>query len=250
MQRYFVQADKWTEYEVSLNGDDFHHVVNVMRMVVGDIILCSHPDGMTAKCKIQHIGTETVNAKIIEWIADSAELPIKVSIAQGLPKGDKWEYILQKATELGASELIAFQGDRSVVKWDEKKVIKKRPRWEKIVKEASEQAHRNKIPTVSGVWTFDSLLERSVHYDCKFFAYEEEVRDRQSKKLHDYFSNINQGASVLICIGPEGGFSEQEATLLKKSSFQPVRFGPRILRTETAPLYALSSLSYYFEEMR
>ncbi|KAB8126878.1 16S rRNA (uracil(1498)-N(3))-methyltransferase [Gracilibacillus oryzae] len=250
MQRYFIQKGNWQDDHVTITGDDYHHIVNVMRMEPGAEILCNHPDGNVAHCKIAKVENETVFADILHWLDSETESPISITIAQGLPKGDKWEFILQKATELGASRIVTFQAERSVVKWDDKKVSKKIARWGKIVKEASEQSHRNQIPTVDGVLSLQALLEESQSYQWKFFAYEEEAREQQSSKLHDYFSKINKGDTVFVCIGPEGGFSVNEVEQLKAASFQAVRLGPRILRTETAPLYVLSSLSYYFEEMR
>ncbi|SER18139.1 16S rRNA (uracil1498-N3)-methyltransferase [Gracilibacillus ureilyticus] len=250
MQRYFIEEGNWHGDQLVITGDDFHHIVNVMRMDAGEEILCNHPNGNVAHCTILNVEDGQVTAEVAEWLDSKTESPISVTIAQGLPKGDKWEFILQKSTELGASRIITYQAERSVVKWDAKKVNKKIGRWEKIVKEASEQAHRNQIPSVDGVLSFSALLEESQTYDWKFFAYEEEARDQKSNKLHDYFSQIREGDRVFFCIGPEGGFSEKEAGQLKAASFHPVRLGPRILRTETAPLYVLSSLSYYFEEMR
>ncbi|MFC4404170.1 16S rRNA (uracil(1498)-N(3))-methyltransferase [Gracilibacillus xinjiangensis] len=250
MQRYFIDEDNWQDGYIAITGDDYHHITNVMRMDIDSEILCNHPNGKVAHCKIEKIDTTTVVVKIIEWLESNTDSPISITIAQGLPKGDKWEFILQKSTELGVSRMIAFQAERSVVKWDDKKVNKKFARWEKIVKEASEQSHRNKIPSVDGVLSFSALLEESKNYEWKFFAFEDEARNRQSKKLHDYFAKINEGDSVFVCIGPEGGFSLNEVEQLLAASFQAIRLGPRILRTETAPLYVLSSLSYYFEEMR
>nr|WP_163537794.1 16S rRNA (uracil(1498)-N(3))-methyltransferase [Gracilibacillus sp. YIM 98692] len=250
MQRYFLPEENWHGSIVYISGDDFHHIVHVMRMVEGDEVICNHPNGKAAIARINKVGTDDVEADIKEWLEESKELPIDVCVVQGLPKGDKWEFILQKGTELGASSFVPYQAERSIVKWDAKKVKKKHSRWGKIVKEASEQSHRNKIPHVAYVHTFQQILELSEKFDWKFIAYEEEVRDRQNIKLHDYFSQIQEGQSVMICIGPEGGFSTEEVDQWKQASFQTIRLGRRILRTETAPLYALSSLSYYFEEMR
>ncbi|MGN8645527.1 16S rRNA (uracil(1498)-N(3))-methyltransferase [Gracilibacillus sp. HCP3S3_G5_1] len=250
MQRYFIEKANWLDDRIQVTGDDFHHIVHVMRMTEENRFIANRHDGQSAIARIKIIQDDRLEAIVEEWLQEQSESPIDITIAQGLPKGDKWELILQKGTELGASHFIPFQAARSVVKWDQKKLKKKLPRWQKIVKEASEQSHRTKIPEVYSVTTIKELVHNSKCYDWKFFAYEETTRNDQSLRLHNYFSPIENSQSVLICIGPEGGFSENEAVELKNAGFQAIRLGPRILRTETAPLYVLSSLSYYFEEMR
>ncbi|WP_058307405.1 16S rRNA (uracil(1498)-N(3))-methyltransferase [Gracilibacillus massiliensis] len=250
MQRYFINSDHWNDQNVQIVEDDYHHIVNVMRMSKEDKLIANRDDGKSAICEIDTISEDVVEAKVIEWLEETTELPIAITIAHGLPKGDKWEFILQKGTELGASHFIPFQAERSVVKWEPKKVQKKLPRWQKIVKEASEQAHRTRIPAVDTVLSTSKLISKSANYDWKFFAYEETTRGESSQKLHDYLSQIKLGQSVIVCVGPEGGFTEKEAVELRQAGFESIRLGPRILRTETAPLYVLANLSYYFEEMR
>ncbi|SHN11128.1 16S rRNA (uracil(1498)-N(3))-methyltransferase [Gracilibacillus kekensis] len=250
MQRYFISRNNWKENDVQIVDDDYHHIVNVMRMSNDDQLIANREDGKSAICEIVNITENVVEAKVMEWLDESTESPISITIVQGLPKGDKWEFILQKGTELGASHFIPFQAERSVVKWEPKKVEKKLPRWQKIVKEASEQSHRTKIPTIDTVFSTRDLIEASNNYDWKFFAYEETTRGEKSQKLHHFLSKISEGQSVLICVGPEGGFTENEAENFQEADFEAIRLGPRILRTETAPLYVLANLSYYFEEMR
>ncbi|MDX8045941.1 16S rRNA (uracil(1498)-N(3))-methyltransferase [Gracilibacillus sp. S3-1-1] len=249
MQRYFIEKDNWSDIDIKIVGDDVHHIVRVMRMEQGDAFIANRYDGKSALAIIDSLDDDLVTAKVDSWLDEESESPVDITIVQGLPKGDKWEYILQKGTELGASHFVPFQATRSVTKWDSKKLKKKLPRWQKIVKEASEQSHRTKIPTVESVISVKTLLDNSYLYDWKFFAYEEEAKEHQSVKLHHYFSKIKEGDSVLICIGPEGGFSEEEARQLREADFQAIRLGPRILRTETAPLYVLTGLSYCLEEM-
>lgn len=251
MQRYFISASNWSSDEnIIIAGDDVHHIVRVMRMKEGDKIICNQSGGKAATCEISHIENDQVIASVVEWRNEIVELPIHVTIAQGLPKGDKLELIFQKGTELGASAFIPFQADRSIVKWDKKKAGKKIERFVKIVKEASEQAHRTVIPSVDTVLEFQKLLEKSKSFDVKLFAYEEEARTEHFKRLSDALTELKTGQSLLVCIGPEGGFSDKEVSALKDAGFSSVRLGPRILRTETAAMYLLSSISYHFEELR
>ncbi|CQR46893.1 Ribosomal RNA small subunit methyltransferase E [Paraliobacillus sp. PM-2] len=249
MQHYFVPMDQWTASEVFITGDDYHHINRVMRMHNGDQIICNRPDGQAAICLIENITENEVVANIVSWIESNVEMPIKVAIAQAFPKGDKLDLILQKGTELGAVDFFLFQGARSIVKWDAKKTEKKLLRYRKIVKEAAEQSHRTCLPNVTTISNLSDLVKHASMFDHKLVAYEETTRLEKSNKLHEIYQKIHEGESVFICIGPEGGFSETEIATMKQNGFTCVRLGPRILRTETAGLYALASLSYHFEEM-
>ncbi|MFC2948398.1 16S rRNA (uracil(1498)-N(3))-methyltransferase [Virgibacillus sediminis] len=250
MQRYFVPNENWAGEHVILTDDDFHHVVRVMRFKEGDKIICNHPEGQASICEITQVENNRVIAMILENLEGSAELPVNVTIAQGLPKGDKMDLIIQKGTELGASSFIPFQADRSVVLWDSKKMEKKLVRYSKIAKEASEQSHRNKIPSIHPAMQISELLEESSQYELKIFPYEEEAKGKQSPSLGDILQKAEPGQKIFVCIGPEGGFSSEEAEKLIQQGFHPVRLGPRILRTETAALYTLASISYHLEELR
>lgn len=248
MQRYFIPRDNWNGNQIQVRGDDAHHIARVMRYKTGDKIICNHPDGLAAICTVKTIGQNVVYVAKEEWLKETVELPIHVTIAQGLPKGDKLELVLQKGTELGAHAFIPFQADRSVVVWDKKKKDKKMQRLKKIVKEASEQSHRNKIPVIKEMMSVSELVQEGITYDVKLFAYEEEAKVPYFQSFGAAVNKLKEGQHVLVCIGPEGGFSEKEVQQLKDNNFHSVRLGPRILRTETAALYALASISYHFEE--
>ena len=247
MQRYFIPEEYWNEEIVTIDGEDAHHIVRVMRMQIGDKIICNPPNANGAICVITQTEDKSVTAEVIEWLDDNAELPVYVTIAQGLPKGDKMDLVLQKGTELGASAFIPFQAKRSVVKWDARKADKKITRYAKIVKEASEQSHRSHLPEIKPAMNLTELIKESETYQVKIIAYEEEAKTNTFQSYASIISELNQGDKILICIGPEGGFSPEEVHTLKENYFRPVRFGPRILRTETAALYALACISYHLE---
>lgn len=250
MQRYFTELNQWKEDYVTIVQDDFHHIKNVMRMNVSDYIYCVHPNGTVAKCMICEINNKEVITKVIEWLDENKELPVRVTIIQGLPKKNKLEFILQKGTELGCSDFYLFEANRSIVQWNEKKRQQKLVRYEKIVKEASEQCHRHYIPTVSNISSLETLLlDQEQLFDVIVFAYEEEAKQRHYSSFSSVLKKLKPGQHIGICIGPEGGFSEDEVQFLRKYDAKPVRLGPRILRTETASLYALASISYHFEEL-
>jgi 16S rRNA (uracil1498-N3)-methyltransferase len=246
LQRYFV-TNSVNDQQFIITGEDRHHIVNVMRMKIDNHIICVDPIGKIAECKITEISEHQVVADIVYWKKENPELPIQITIASGLPKGDKLEWIIQKGTELGAHEFLPFTAARSVVKWDEKKAAKKVERWQKIAKEAAEQSHRGFVPEVIMPVRFKTILQKSSHYDYKLVAFEDESRNGETSVFSSTLQKVKTGESLLILFGPEGGLSQEEIQLLKENEFIPCGLGPRILRTETAPLYALAAASYHFE---
>ncbi|AYV74535.1 16S rRNA (uracil(1498)-N(3))-methyltransferase [Bacillus sp. PK3-056] len=246
MQRYFAKNEEDTFF---IQEDDYHHIVRVMRMDIDDEIFCVNSLQQAARCRIEKISENEVIAKVVQWLEGEIELPVSVSIVSGLPKGDKLEWIIQKGTELGAFKFIPFIAARSVVKWDEKKGGKKLVRWNKIAKEAAEQSHRTMIPEVSSPISIKELIKLSEGYNVKLIAYEEEAREGESSVLTKSLQSMTKGQSILAVFGPEGGLTESEVALLKEHGFMTCGLGPRILRTETAPLYLLSAVSYHFELM-
>ncbi|MBA4535882.1 16S rRNA (uracil(1498)-N(3))-methyltransferase [Bacillus aquiflavi] len=248
MQRYFNTEIKENSFYIS--GDDFHHISKVMRMKIGDHIICVTNDGRSAICSITKIADDYVAADVVQWESSSKELPIQMTIASGLPKGDKLEWIIQKGTELGAYEFIPFIATRSIVKWDEKKSLKKLERWKKIAKEAAEQSQRNRLPLVHTPISLETLLNNSQKYDRKLIAYEEAAKHGETSTFVQVLEEIKKGESLLIVFGPEGGLTPNEVQLLIENGFYSCGLGPRILRTETAPLYALAAASYHLELLR
>jgi 16S rRNA (uracil1498-N3)-methyltransferase len=249
VQRYFVKQSA-NEARFLIDGDDRHHIIKVMRMEIGDKIICVNPLGNAAVCEIAKITDEQVVADVVQWIDEKSELPISITIASGLPKGDKLEWVIQKGTELGANEFIPFTARRSVVKWDEKKAAKKIDRWQKIAKEAAEQSHRGLVPDIVSPLGFKDLIEKSQNFDYKLAAFEDESRTGETSIFSATLQKMKDGESLLLVFGPEGGLAEEEVQVLQENGFALCGLGPRILRTETAPLYALAAISYYFELMR
>lgn len=250
MQRYFIGSSYEGEDEIRLKGDVFHHISHVMRMKRNDEFYVVFTDNKAGIAKIEDITNEEIIAHIVKWEEANRELPVKVAIASGLPKGDKLEYIIQKGTELGAYEFVPFIADRSIVKWDSKKEKKKLDRWQKIALEAAEQSHRQHMPIIHAPHTFKSLIDFSNSFNHKIVAFEESAKNGETSNFVRTINHFSPGDSVLIVFGPEGGLSVDEVRRMEESGFQLCGLGPRILRTETAPLYALSAISYQLELMR
>ncbi|WP_019242648.1 MULTISPECIES: 16S rRNA (uracil(1498)-N(3))-methyltransferase [Bacillus] len=249
MQRYFVANEQVNDRQIKIVGSDCHHISNVLRMGPGEKVVCVVEDGRSALVKIENIDNEQIECSVIEWMDEEKELPVKVTIVSGLPKGDKLEYIVQKGTELGAFSFIPLVADRSIVKWDVKKTSKKVERLQKIAKEAAEQSHRTFVPTVQSPLNVKQLIDLAENYDYLLIAYEEEAKKNESSVLSQTLQGIKPGASLLVVFGPEGGLTESEVERMIAAGFVACGLGPRILRTETAPLYVLSAVSYHLELM-
>lgn len=248
MQRYFIEKENWLDEHITIKQDDARHISSVMRMQVDDEIICVHPNGEVAICSIQSLEKSVVHAIVQQYIEDKVELPINVTIVQGLPKGQKLDFILQKGTELGAYGFQFFTAKRSIVKWEPKKAKQKIQRFEKIVKEAAEQSHRNHMPIIHDVKALDSILSALTNDDLVLFADEEAVQENNFPSLQSHLRNLQHNQHVYVVIGPEGGIDHVEREILLNHGAKAIRLGPRILRTETAAMYVLANISYELEE--
>ena len=246
MQRYFIKSDQLVDDQAFIIGDDVHHIRDVMRMSVGDRIILCTCDKKTYLVEITHLNKMKIKTKIIDTIAENAELMVLVSISQGITKGNKFDFVLQKATECGVNEFIPVTMKRSIAKIDGAKGNKKVERWQRIALEAARQSHRQVVPSVKMPVDIKGLVSMAGEYDMCLFAYEECGVDSQYA-LADAIRKFEPGMRVLVLIGPEGGIDQAEASLLIKAGFTAVGLGPRILRAETAPIYVMSAISYALE---
>jgi 16S rRNA (uracil1498-N3)-methyltransferase len=252
MQRYFVPEGQMGPFSVTLEGDDARHLAAVMRSKPGDCFIACDGKGRDVLAKIVSVDKENVQADITEELTSQAEMAWKVTVAQSLPKGDKLEIVIQKGTEAGATSFQPFLSHRTVVQYDERKEAKRLDRWRKIAKEAAEQSHRSIVPNVQTVSTWKALLKQFAEYELILFCYEEE--GRSGGGLRDLLSSFRSQMTtvsprILIIIGPEGGFTAQEADAAVASGAKLIGLGRRILRTETAALYALACLAYESGEL-
>lgn len=242
MQRYFVEKDAIKNPYIYITGDDCHHIGLVMRMKPGDKVYVSDQE-RSFVANIIEIKKELVTLEIVEELHEEKELPFSVTIAQGLVRREKMEEVIDYITELGASSYIPVVMSRSIVKVNLEQMEKKNARYAKIAKEAAEQSHRLKIMEVKNVTTWKNFLSSAKDYDLCLYAYEASPKDDSLKQLLRNKTYTN----ILVLVGPEGGISEKEVEDLKKNNFLPISLGPRILRTQVAPLYVMSALSYEWE---
>ena len=235
MQRYFVSNKENDTY--ILNQDDSHHIINVMRMNINDEIEVVY-DSKLYICSIISVDN-LVRCKQIREIETSFNNIPKVIIAQSLVKEQKMDYILQKSCELGVTELIPLITTRSIIKVD-KNDNKKVSRWQKILKEASEQSKRIDIPNVGNIMGLKDLVNVNAKY--KFVC---SVKEK-SKTIKSILSNVNNSDTILFVIGPEGGLDNYEEEFLINNGFISITFGNNVLRTETASSFILSVINYEF----
>ncbi|MCD9023010.1 16S rRNA (uracil(1498)-N(3))-methyltransferase [Cohnella silvisoli] len=252
MQRYFVPAAQMEQHSVALEGEDARHLAAVMRSKPGDCFIACDGNGRDVLARITSVDKENVQAEITEELTTRAEMSWNITVAQSLPKGDKLEIVIQKGTEAGATAFQPFLSQRTVVQYDERKEAKRLDRWRKIAKEAAEQSHRSVIPEINAVVSWKSLLKQFPEYDLVLFCYEEEGRSGVGLRdiLSTFHSDIDgKTPTILVVIGPEGGFTPQEAEAASASHAKLIGLGKRILRTETAALYALACLAYESGEL-
>ncbi len=246
MQQYFVNKNQVQNKEVRINGQDALHISKVMRMKYKDKILVSDEISKYL-CELITIKNDEVIAEVLEEITSNTELKAKITIAHGLPKGDKLELVIQKGTELGASGFIALNMERSISKWTKEKVDKKIERLNKIAKEAGEQSKRLVVPKVTYISKVEELCNKYDKCKYKFVAYEGSAGVKPLESLVEILPQATNDDEILIIVGPEGGISEKEIKLLIENNFKIISLGNRILRSETAPLYILSVMGYLLE---
>ncbi|MBJ8350276.1 16S rRNA (uracil(1498)-N(3))-methyltransferase [Streptococcus zalophi] len=245
MQQYFIKGLPLTTRLVIQDKETIKHMFSVMRLANDEQVVLVFDDGVKRLAQVTN--RETYELEILEELAENVELPVDVTIASGFPKGDKLEWIAQKTTELGASSIWGFPADWSVVKWDTKKLAKKKEKLEKIVIGASEQSKRNRLPQVQLFASKSDFLAQFSQFDKILIAYEESAKAGEKSQLAKTLSTLKKGEKILFIFGPEGGLSPEEIKTFQQYGTITLGLGPRILRTETAPLYALSAISYALE---
>jgi 16S rRNA (uracil1498-N3)-methyltransferase len=245
MQRYFLnEVPNAATFE--LDNSTFHHFITVLRGKVGSKAEFVLPDGETLlTAEVTAMDEQTAVMRIVDRFKLAVELPVKVHLLLGLAKGDKPEFVVQKATELGVSTITFIETEWSVVHWGQKSE-RKLERLNKIAQAASEQSHRTIVPAISYLARLSDLP--ALDGATKIVAWEESAKKGERATLPQAFAQLSTGDDIYFLVGPEGGLTQGEVKFLVEArGFKAAGLGPRILRAETAPLYALSSLSYQLE---
>ena len=242
---FYIKNNQIIGEEINLIGEDVNHIKNVLRYKAGDELTICDESEQRYLAKIRELSNECITLDIEEKIDFSTEPSVKIILIQGLPKSDKMDLIVQKCTELGAEKIIPVIMERTVVKIDGSNGAKKVERWNKIALEASKQCGRTKIPTVEKIVNLENIVENLSKYDIVIVPYECEKENTIKAVLRNTDTNIG---NVAIVIGPEGGFSEKDISILEKlPNVKKVSLGKRILRTETAGIATAAMLLYEYD---
>lgn len=248
MPRFFVPTDNFDGDVITITGDDARHISRALRMAKGEHITVCDMKGTEHDCVLEEFSEDVcVTARIISSSKSENEPPYKVTLFQASPKGDKLEYITQKAVELGVYEIVPFVSDRCVSRPDPKSAKKKSERLTKIAKEAAKQCGRAILPEVTDYISFGEMLKSASSSELKLFLYEGDGTEPLPEILTEYKKTHGTPESVSIVIGSEGGFSLEETNKARECGFTLAGLGKRILRTETASGCVLSCLMYEYE---
>ncbi|MBW6408511.1 RsmE family RNA methyltransferase [Clostridium weizhouense] len=245
MHKFFTPACNITQTEGKIIGEDVKHIYKVLRLSEGEKVVLNNCEGTEYLGEIAFVGKQEVVVNIINVLDIDNESKVKITLFQGLPKGQKMDLIVQKGTELGITEFVPTITSRVDVKI--KGEFKKLDRLNRIALEASKQSKRSIIPKVREVINFDEALEELIKMDLLLVPYEnaEEFGIKTLvKELNKKGLDINNIKNIGILIGPEGGFEEEEINILKEKGAYIVTLGNRILRTETAGFVATSLIQY------
>lgn len=244
MYHFFIE-EKPAGNEIVITGRDVNHIRNVLRMKRGEQILVSCKNGPDYYSTIVSVEAERVTASVDRVDEEGRELPSRIHLFQGIPKGEKMELIIQKAVELGVSEIIPVSMKRCVVKLDSKKEDSKRKRWEAIAESAAKQSKRSLIPEIHPVMPYREAVAYAASLDLMLVPYECAEGMEGTRRI---LEQVKPGMDIGIFIGPEGGFEREEIELAVSYGGHPITLGKRILRTETAGLAILSVLMFRLEQ--
>lgn len=245
MFQFFVKQDQKEGTMVRIYGDDFHHMSQVIRLKEKEIFRVSFIDGEKENylCELSYYENNCAIGLLQKKEENFGEVEGSIILFQGLPKSDKMEWIIQKAVELGVTEIVPVAMEHSVVKLDEKKASSKLQRWQTICLNAAKQSKRSKIPQIQNIMSFQHALEYANQMDLVCLPYENQ---QGVTGTLEFLNQIRSKQTIGIMIGPEGGFSEKEINLLPEKIIK-VSLGKRILRTETAAIISVGMVMMQLE---
>lgn len=244
MRRFLVSPELLASQSFSIEGELYRHMIKVLRLDVGNRVRLFDGSGQEGTAVILRIGPRNLTVALESPPTAHLTQTPAITLIQGLPKGEKGDLIVQKATELGVSSIVTFPAQRSVVKIAAEQRTQRQARWQKIADEAARQSRRSSVPAVVLAESLPSVLERSVD-SLRLLLWEGE----QQRHLKEALAAPSAPASIAILVGPEGGIADSEAELAVHHGFTAVSLGPRILRTETAGLAMLAILQYHWGDM-
>ena len=238
--RFFVENSAVRGGIIALSAEDSAHAARVLRMRTGDALVVCDENGIEYHCRVLHISPSSIEAEIVASAPGKTEPDVFVTVFAGVSKGERFDQMIQKCVEVGASHIVPFLSEHCVVRIDPADAEKKRTRWERIALEASKQSGRSRAVTVGPAVDFAQAVAQAREADGAFLLYERENR----RALRNALRAATTATKLAVITGPEGGFSPAEAALALAAGVESVSVGPRILRCETAPVAALCAIMY------
>ena len=245
MHRFFVSPGQIEDGLVTIEGEDFKHITKVLRLRDDEAIEVCDGRGTDYIACVETVGKDSLKGRILESRPSRGETDsLRVTLFQGVPKGQKMESVIQKCVEAGAASIVPFTSERTVVKLGDKEEKKTR-RWQRVAYEAAKQSKRGIIPHVAELTTLSAVADTLDNYDLVLIAYEGE----EESSLKDVISSQEfDPERIAVIIGPEGGFAPAEVAMIEEAGGYSVSLGRRILRTETAGVVLLAQLNFFYED--
>lgn len=239
-RHFFLDRSTIKKNRAFITGDEARHITAVLRRHVGDVLHLIDGEGWEYSAVISDSSHQRVEVALIDRRPPAAEPARRIILGQALPKSQKMDYIVQKATELGVSTILPFCSSRSIVRLSADQLRMRRLRWQKIAREATKQCGRRLVPAIEKVLSFQDIVRSEHENYLKIILWEDEKRIG----LKEVVSRSSHYNNIIVLVGPEGGFGAGEVELAEGCGYQPVSLGRHIMRTETASLYVLSVLDY------
>jgi 16S rRNA (uracil1498-N3)-methyltransferase len=244
MRRFYIEQSEAFRDKVVIKGDDARHIINALRLGIGDMITLFDGTGHEYISRIDGTGSGKVDISVLERIIAKTESCVKITIAQAFLKEKKMDILVRQLTELGIARWFPFISERSVARPDKKRIESRIKRWKRISKESLKQCKRSVLPEIGELLDFKDMLKLGKKYNNKVVFWENET-----KPLDSSIISTEVDDNILVLIGPEGGFSEDEIMSAKEKGFVTAALGPRILKAETASVAACTLLQYLFGDM-
>jgi 16S rRNA (uracil1498-N3)-methyltransferase len=245
MARFFLPRSKIDGRRGSVVGAELGHLKRVLRLRPGDHIIAFDDTGWEHEAVIRALNDTQGELEILRSYQAERESPLAVTLAVALTKGDKMDYVVEKATELGVKTIAPFVSRYTVPRLNDRKAVQRAERWQKIALSAAKQCGRTRLPEVLPVCDYRELITERRPAGLKLFFWEKEA-EQTLKQVHDRQSRVE---SVFLVIGPEGGFTVEEAEMARTQGYTTVHLGPRVLRSETAALAVLSLVQYLWGDL-
>jgi len=242
--RFYASPTRFTTTTVSLDADEAHHLSRALRLGEGDRVFVFDGEGLEWECEIARIGKREVELNLLRQLTDVVESPLDLTLAQALVKGDKFDWIAQKATELGVTRIVPLGAEHNDVRWAEGRAGQKLQRWRRVSLEALKQCGRRRLVEIREPVSFEDFCESAGQSPCLIFS---ELGGHSLREVSAKLSNVTQ---LNVCVAPEGGWSERELQKAEANSFIAVHLGSRILRTETAAIAAVTLAQHLFGDLR